>query len=209
MIATGVASPSAHGQEITKTLIAQERANSNSAPAASHAIAVISAIVITTGTKIPAILSAILAIGALLALASSTKRMICEKVVSFPTLEAFAFTYPALLIVAAITESPGCFSTGMLSPVIAASSTLVLPSRITPSTGMLSPGFTITTSPTATCSTGIWISLPSRSTTAVFGARSISFVIASLVLPLERASRYFPTLISARIITADSKYRSC
>ena len=44
-----------------------------------------------------------------------------------------------------------------------------------------------------------------RSTTAVFGARSRSFVIASLVFPLERVSRYFPTVISARIMAADSK----
>ena len=53
-----------------------ERANSNDAPLISHTIIVTRAIVITTGTNIPAILSAILAIGALLELASSTNLII-------------------------------------------------------------------------------------------------------------------------------------
>ena len=43
---------------------------------------------------------------------------------------------------------------------------------------------------------------------AVLGDKSISFVIASPVFPLERLSRYLPTVISVRIIPADSKYRS-
>ena len=109
IMATGVASPRAQGQEITNTEMAQDKANSNSAPAMTHAIPVIRAMAITTGTKTPAILSAILAIGALLALASSTKRIIWAKVVSFPTFVAFMRKNPALFIVAAMTESPGFF----------------------------------------------------------------------------------------------------
>ena len=108
-------------------------------------------------------------------------------------------------MVAAITVLPGSFSTGMLSPVMAASSMLVLPSRITPSTGTLWPGRTSTVSPTTTSSTGITVSIPPRSTAAVLGARSISLVIASLVLPLLLVSRYLPSVMSARIIAADSK----
>ena len=205
IIATGVASPSAQGQEITRTLMAQDRANSTPAPQASHTIAVTSAIAMTTGTNTPAILSAILAMGALLALASSTRRIIWEKVVSLPTRVALKRIKPVLFMVAAMTVSLTCLCTGMLSPVIAASSTLVLPSTINPSAGMLLPGRTTRMSPTCTCSTGISLSTPPRSTTAVFGARSRSFVIASLVFPLERVSRYFPTVISARIMAADSK----
>ena len=178
------------------------------APFKSQRIAVTSEMPITTGTKIPAIWSAKREIGALVAEASSTKRIICANVVSFPTLDAVKRMNPPLLIVAAITGSPASFSTGILSPVIADWSILVLPSVMMPSTGIRWPGFTRTTSPTITCSTGISICWPLRSTVAVFGARSIRRVRASLVLPLERVSRYLPTVISAKIITADSKYKS-
>ena len=164
MMATGVASPNAHGQEITRILIPMERANSKVAPVKSQTTTATAAMAMTTGTKIPAILSAILAIGAFEELASSTKRIICENVVSSPTLVAFTRTKPALLIVAAMTLSPGCFSTGMLSPVIAASSMLVAPSMISPSTGMLCPGLTCTISPAVTSSIGTSMTSPLRST---------------------------------------------
>ena len=99
-------------------------------------------------------------------------------------------------------------STGMLSPVMAASSTLVVPSVTTPSTGMLWPGFTAMISPACTCSTGTVCSSPPRTTVAVLGARPISFSMASLVFPLLLASRYLPSVISAKIMAADSKYKS-
>ena len=208
IMATGVASPSAQGQEITSTAMPQDRANSKSAPLISHTRTVSRAMVMTMGTNTPAILSAILAMGALLELASSTRRMIWEKVVSSPTLDARIRINPALFMVAAMTLSPGFFCTGMLSPVIAASSMLVVPSKTTPSAGTLLPGFTCRISPARISSAGISSTVPSRSTKAVLGAISISLVMASLVFPLERASRYLPMLISARIMTADSKYRS-
>ena len=103
MIATGVASPSAQGQEITSTAIAVEIANSAVAPLASHTINVTSEIAITVGTNTPATLSASCAIGALLALASSTRRMICASVVSSPTRSARHFKKPALFTVAETT----------------------------------------------------------------------------------------------------------
>ena len=55
---------------------------------------------------------------------------------------------PSWLLVPAITSSLNVLLTGLLSPVIAASSTDELPSIITPSTGMLEPGRINTTSPT-------------------------------------------------------------
>ena len=107
IIATGVARPRAQGQEITRTVMAQERANSNVAWSIKyHTTNVTAAIPITTGTKIPAILSAVCAIGALEALASSTRRIICEKVVSSPTFVAWILIKPVLLMVAPITLSP-------------------------------------------------------------------------------------------------------
>ena len=209
MIATGVASPSAQGQEITSTAMAVEIANSAVAPFNSHTIRVIREMVMTVGTKTPATLSASCAIGALLALASSTRRMICASVVSSPTRSARHFKKPALFTVAETTWSPACFSTGTLSPVMAASSTLELPSSTMPSTGTRLPGFTRKMSPFCRLSVGTSFSCPSPVTRiATLGARFISLVIASLVLPLERLSRYFPTVIRVRIVPEDSKYRS-
>ena len=88
MMAVGVASPSAQGQETTNTETPMDRANSTPAPAISQATAATRAMAMTTGTKMPATLSANLAMGALELVASSTKRMICAKAVSSPTLSA-------------------------------------------------------------------------------------------------------------------------
>ena len=85
MIATGVASPSAHGQLITRTEMPLARAKPNGLPTSSQIIVVIMAILITAGTKTPETRSAIFAIGALVAAASLTILIICESVVSSPT----------------------------------------------------------------------------------------------------------------------------
>ena len=74
---------------------------------------------------------------------------------------------------------------------------------------MLSPGRTRKTSPRTTSSIGTLTSFPPRSTQAVCGARRISDFSASVVFPFERASSILPTVMSVRIIAADSKYRSC
>ena len=76
IIAVGVASPKAQGQEITNTQIPIDKANSKLSPLNSQMIVAIIASVITIGTKMALILSAILAIGALELVASSTKFMI-------------------------------------------------------------------------------------------------------------------------------------
>ena len=107
-----------------------------------------------------------------------------------------------------MTVPPACFSTGMLSPVSADSSTADAPSSTTPSTGTLSPALTMSTSPGCTSAAGMMCSVPLRSTVAVLGARSMSFVIASEVLPLARASMVLPMVMSVRIVPADSKYSS-
>ena len=73
----------------------------------------------TTGTKMPLILSASRPMGALVAVASSTSRTIWARVVSSPTRSARMTRWPEVLMVAPVTRSPACFSTGMLSPVSA------------------------------------------------------------------------------------------
>ena len=88
MIATGVARPKAHGQEITSTEIALASANAHVSPAISHPIIVINAVMMTKGTKYPDTVSAIRAIGAFVAAASLTILIIWESVVSSPILVA-------------------------------------------------------------------------------------------------------------------------
>ena len=166
---------------------------------------VITAMAMTTGTNTPETLSAILAMGALVAAASETILMIWERVVSSPTRVARQVMKPLRLTVAAETPSPSCLSTGTLSPVRADSSTALAPESTTPSTGMFSPGRTTKVSPSRTCSMGTVVSLPSRSTLAVLGASLISPLSASVVRPLERVSSILPTVISVRIMAADSK----
>ena len=205
IIATGVASPSAQGQLITSTEMPRARAKPIFWPAKSHTNIVITEMAITAGTKTPDTLSAILAIGALVAAASLTIWIIWESVVSSPTLVASHRRKPDWFRVAAETVSPEDLSAGMLSPVRAASLTALVPSTTIPSTGIFSPGLTIKISPIFTCSIGTSISVPSRSTMAVFGASFIRFFNASVVLPLECASNIFPKVISVRIIAADSK----
>ena len=207
MMATGVASPSAQGQEITSTEMARFSENSSPYPAIIQTMNVTAAMLMTTGTNTPAILSASRAMGALEPPASSTMRMTCARVVSSPTLSARNSRYPSVLTVAAATLSPAPFSMGTLSPVRALWSTDALPSSTVPSTGMLLPERTMTTSPTATCSTGISTISPFLRTEAVLGLRSISERMASPVLPLARVSRNLPKVISVRIMAADSKYR--
>ena len=95
MILTGVASPSAQGQLITRTAIPLASAKPGSLPTKSHIAVVTSDIAITAGTNTPETLSAIFAIGAFVAAASLTILIIFDSVVSFPTLVALHFMYPA------------------------------------------------------------------------------------------------------------------
>jgi len=110
---------------------------------------------------------------------------------------------PKRLMVPPVTRSPAPLSTGTLSPVIMLSSTDETPSTITPSTGTRPPGLTITISPGATSAAGTSISAPSRTMIAVSGCRFMSFLIASEVLPLARASKYLPRSTSV-MTTADA-----
>ena len=114
-----MARPNAHGHDITSTDIQRDSAKSKLWPDMSHTAAVISDSAITTGTKIPLMRSASLAIGAFEFPASSTSLIIPASVVLSPTFDARKWNVPFLFIVADMTLSPGFFSTGMLSPVIA------------------------------------------------------------------------------------------
>jgi len=100
----------------------------------------------------------------------------------------------------------GDFSTGMDSPVIMDSSTVLRPSRRTPSTGIFSPGRTRRRSPGLTCASGISFSLPSGSSRrAVWGVRSRSARMAALVRPRARNSTTWPSRTSVVMAAAASK----
>ena len=78
-----------------------------------------------------------------------------------PTFVAVIVIVPFLFIVEPITVSSTFFSTGIDSPVNIDSSMAVIPLIILPSTGIFSPGLTISVSPTCTSFRGIITSLPS------------------------------------------------
>ncbi len=190
---------------MTSTDMPLASAYPNSAPTHSHTMIVTIASTITTGTNTPDTLSAILAIGALVAAASLTILIICESVVSSPMRVARHLRKPELLTVAALTLSPSALSTGRLSPVSADSFTAELPSTTIPSAGILSPGLTTNISSTFSSSMGISVSAPSLITLAVLGLSFMRLLSASVVLPLDIASRSLPTVISVSIMAADSK----
>ena len=209
IIATGVASPKAQGQDITSTDIPRARAKLKSCfPNTSHKIVTTNAIAITAGTNTPDTLSAILAIGALVAAASETIFIILLSVVSSPTRSALHISTPDSFVVAAETLSSTFLSIGIDSPVNADSFTAETPSMTTPSTGMFSPGKTLNISPIFTSSIGTTLSTPSTTSLAVFGASFISDLSASVVLPFDIASSVFPMVIRQGIMAADSKYKS-
>src|SRR2546428_121935 len=135
--------------------------------------------------------------GAFVACASSTSWTIWASAVSLPTRVARKVTLPDRLTVAPMTSSPIFFATGRGSPVSIDSSTAEAPSVTTPSTGIFSPGFTMTRSPGTTSSTGIATSLPSRTTCAALARSPARWRIAAEVRPRARASSSRPSRISA------------
>ena len=190
---------------MTRTEIPRGRAKPIPLPRMSHTAVVIRAIAITAGTNTAETRSAVFAIGAFVAAASDTIFIICESVVSSPTRVARHFKKPEVFTVAAETPSPSALSTGIDSPVRAASLTALEPSITTPSTGITSPGRTVNISPFCTSAMPTSTSFPSRTTLAILGASFIRSFNALVVFPLLLASSILPTVMRASIIAADSK----
>ena len=125
--------------------------------------------------------------------------------VSRPTRVARMTNVPVVFWVAPMTSSPGPTATGIGSPVSIDASTADPPSTTTPSTGMRSPGRTRSRSPTATASSGISWSVPSRTTRAVVGLSPTSRWMAPAVRPLARASSHRPSRTRPMMIVDESK----
>ena len=184
-MATGVASPNAQGQEITRIVMALSIPNATSPRKIIQSRAVINEQISTTGTNAPATLSAIFAMGAFEAEASDTICMILDKVVSLPVRVTLHFKKPKVLMVPPTTSSPMLLSMGMLSPVKALTFNALEPSITTPSTGTDIPGRSKKISPMESSATGFVTSFSPSKTIAVLGAKSISPFRALVVFPLE------------------------
>ncbi len=90
IMATGVASPKAHGHDTTSTETAWVNDKAKSLLIISQIVSTINEITMISGTKILATLSASFAIGALVTETFLTRSIILLKVVSSPTLVARA-----------------------------------------------------------------------------------------------------------------------
>jgi hypothetical protein len=96
---------------------------------------------------------------------------------------------PVWLMVPAKTASPGALSTGRLSPVTGAWSTLVLPVVTMASMATRSPGLTRTVAPMGTLATGAGCQVPSGCRrSAMSGERASSPLIALRARSTARAS---------------------
>ena len=212
MRAVGVARPSAQGHATQMTAMAGMSACCRRWDATSGSTKknqmqkTHSAIIRMAGTKIEAILSAMRWMGAFDPWASSTARTMRANVESAPTRRARTVTDPVVFCEPPVTASPSPLTTGRVSPVSMDSSTSVEPSITTPSTGIFSPGKTMTVSPAATCARGISCSLPPRMTRAVGGVRFMRASIAWLVAPFALPSRIFPSKTNVTSMAQVSKY---
>ena len=204
-IAVGVASPSAQGQAITRTAMAWTRPAAG-CPSHAQTAAVAMARPTTTGTNIAEILSARRWIGGLAACAARTRRTMLASTVSRPVAVARAMNSTPALSVPAKTVSPAQRSTGRDSPVSMDSSSWArASSNKTPSTGTASPVGTRKRSPIRRLAASTSTQLPSRSTQARRGARSISARRSRLARTRACSSSRLPTRTNAMISTADSK----
>ena len=204
----GVARPSAHGQAMISTDTAATSAcgRRGSGPSPAQARKASTAIATTAGTNHAATASARRWTGARLRCASATRATMRASSVSRPTRSARITKPPVPLRVAPVTAEPGPFSTGIGSPLIIDSSTLVRPSSTTPSVGTRSPGRTRSRSPGWSASAGTSRSSPFVSIRrAVFTASPRSARIASPVRWRATSSSTWPSSTSVTITAADSK----
>ena len=199
MMAVGVASPNAQGQAITSTATLLRMALCQSPPSSPHNNRVSRAIPSTTGTNRALILSTSRCTGALPACADSTRAMMRESMLLAPRLSAITSSRPLPLMAPPMTRCPTPLSTGKLSPVSRDSSTWLIPSTTTPSTGMRSPGRITTLSPTTSSARGRVTICPARTTLAISGRRACKAAMALRVWRLARSSSHLPS--NTRVIT--------
>ena len=145
-------------------------------------------------------------IGALERCACITICTMLASTVAEPTFSDCITNAPLVFSVAPINLSPSALVTGIGSPVSIDSSTALLPSTTTPSTGTFSPGRTRSLSPTCTFINGISSSTPSALIRrAVLGANPSNDFIAAEVCERALSSNIWPNKVSEIMTAAASK----
>ncbi len=213
MIAMGVASPSAHGHEITRTATMAIRPSWNTAqslctPAAIDQPArVHRAMPSTMGTKTALTRSASRWISVLDAMALVTSSAIRDTVVFRPSTLASIRRRPVVFMLPAITSSPVVRAMGIDSPVTTDSSRSDSPSRTMPSIGTREPGRITSRSPGSTSALGMRSVDPSAvSRSAVSGCSSRRSRTAEPAWAEDRASSQCPRLMTPKRAAASVKY---
>ena len=130
------------GPNYTETAATSANAKRGSGPNSAQPAKAATATAMTAGTNHPDTWSAMRWIGARLRWACATICTICDSTVAAPTFSERITSAPLVLSVAPISLSPTRLVTGKGSPVSMDSSTTLLPSVTTPSTGTFSPGRT-------------------------------------------------------------------
>ena len=113
---------------------------------------------------------------------------------------------PSPFIVPPVTALPFTLPSGIGSPVSIDSSTKLLPSITTPSTGTREAGLMRSRSPTSTRESGTSWSTPSTTRHTVWGTSPMSASKAAPVALRARASSTWPSSTSTVMTAADSKY---
>jgi len=160
-VTSGMASPSAWGQEIMITVTACSTARLKSLLTSIQTIKVIVPAITAIKNSHLAARSANLSVLDFEAWASRTSLITWERKVSSPVRVTSNLRTPSPLIDPPTTSSPVLFSTGTDSPVSMDSFTEEEPSYTRPSMGTFSPGLTKTRSPALRFSTGTSVVEPS------------------------------------------------
>ena len=140
-------------------------------------------------------------VGVFVSCASSTRWRILARDESWYSFWMDTFRTPSLLMLPPNTASPGCFSTGIASPVMAASFTELLPDSTIPSDGIFCPDFTRTMSPTLRLAIGTTLSSPPFNKMASFGATfsSSSMERRAFSMPMPSRSSLTPNRMATSV----------
>ena len=145
---SGMASPSACGHAITRTVTTRSITYAAGAPAMNHPTSVRAAATTATIVSPKAALSASACARERDVCAWATSRMMPASAVFSPVPVTSTRREPEPFTVPAMTWASRVLATGRDSPVIIDSLTSLVPSRTVPSAGMLAPGRTSIRSPT-------------------------------------------------------------
>ena len=200
-ITSGIASPSAWGHAMTRTVVVRIIASSG-LPIASHTASVTRPAPSAIKKRSAAARSATSCARLSDDCASATSRMIPERAVCSPTAVTRIRRLPLTATVPAMTGMPTCLATGRDSPVTIDSSTSAFPSTTSASAGTLEPGRTRTMSPTASSPSGTRCVPVGVTRSALSGRSSESAARAPWACMIERISIQWPRLMTVMSVAS-------